>query len=63
MSKQTPDWDEMAEAMEILAQAVGAHAIIKNKFGRLRVEFPVLPNDDEHAKALYVFAELIEAVS
>lgn len=63
MTDNKLDWDEMTEAMEIMAKAVGAHVSVKNKFGRLRVEFPVLPDNEEHAKALYTFAELVEAAS
>ena len=52
---------EVIEAMETLAQAVGAHAVCKPKYNGLSVEFPKLPENDEHTKALYVFADLIEA--
>lgn len=54
---------ELVEAMETMAKAVGAHAICKDKYGRVRVEFPKLPDSEEHAKALHVFAELIEATT
>jgi len=54
------DSDDLVEAMEIMARAVGAHAICKYKCDRLRVEFPKLPDDDERTKALYVFADLVE---
>lgn len=52
--------DELVEAMEVMARAVGAHAVCKYKFDRLRVEFPKLPDNDEQTKALYAFADLIE---
>lgn len=52
--------NDLMEAMEIMARAVGAHAICKYKYDRLRVEFPKLPDDDEQTKALYVFADLVE---
>jgi hypothetical protein len=52
--------DELVEAMEVMARAVGAHAICKLKFDRIRVEFPKLPKNDEQTKALYVFADLVE---
>lgn len=52
---------EVIEAMETLAQAVGATAVCKPKYNGLSVEFPKLPENDEHTKALYVFAELVEA--
>ena len=54
------DSDSLVEALEIMAAAVGAHAICKYKYDRLRVEFPKLPDDDEQTKALYVFADLVE---
>ena len=55
--------DELIEAMETMAAAVGAHASIKDKFGSLRVEFPQLPDNDQQVRALYAFADLLEAES
>ncbi|MGJ8530512.1 hypothetical protein [Maritalea sp.] len=52
--------DDLVKVMEIMARAVGAHAICKYKYDRLRIEFPKLPDNDEQTKALYVFADLIE---
>lgn len=52
--------DDLVEAMEIIARAVGADAICKYKYDRLRIEFPKLPDNDEQTKALYVFADLVE---
>jgi len=63
MTENTHDWNALTEAMETMAKAVGAHAIPKDKYGRLCIEFPQLPASDEHTKALYVFADLIETAS
>ena len=63
MTENTPDWTALTEAMETIAKAVGAHAVLKDKYGSLRVEFPQLPERDDHIKALYVFADLIETAS
>lgn len=63
MTENTLDWNTLTEAMETMAKAVGAHAILKDKYGSLCVEFPQLPKSDEHTKALYVFADLIETAS
>ncbi|WP_170378674.1 hypothetical protein [Ruegeria atlantica] len=63
MSENTPTWDEMAEAIKTMAAAVGAHASVKNKYSALRVEFPMLPDNPDHVRALYTFAELIETES
>jgi len=63
MTENTHDWDALTEAMETMAKAVGAHAILKNKYGSLCVEFPQLPESDDHTKALYVFADLVETAS
>ncbi|PRY75421.1 hypothetical protein CLV80_1128 [Yoonia maritima] len=52
--------DDLVEAIEVMARAVGAHAICKYKFDRLRIEFPKLPDNDQQAKALYVIADLVE---
>lgn len=52
--------DELVEAVEIIALAVGAHAVCKYRYDQLRVEFPKLPDDDEQTKALYAFADLVE---
>ena len=63
MADNTSNWDALTEAMETMAKAVGAHAVLKDKYGSLCVEFPQLPASDEHTKALYVFADLIETAS
>jgi hypothetical protein len=63
MTDNTQNWDELGEAMETMAKAVGAQVVLKDKYGSLRVEFPQLPENDEHTKALYVFADLIETAS
>ncbi|MEP3294914.1 MAG: hypothetical protein ABJO27_00255 [Pseudoruegeria sp.] len=55
--------DELVEAMEVMARAVGAHAVCKRKFDQLRIEFPMLPDNDEQTKALYVFADLVETAA
>jgi len=63
MADKAQNWDQLGEAMETMAKAVGAQAVFKDKYGSLRVEFTQLPENDEHTKALYVFADLIETAS
>jgi hypothetical protein len=63
MTDRNESFNDVIEAMETLAQVVGAHAICKPKYNGLSVEFPQLPKNEEHTKALYVFAELIEATT
>ena len=52
--------DDLVEAIEVIAQAIGAHAICKYKYGQLRIEFPKLPEDQEQTKSLYALADLVE---
>lgn len=57
---QFDGWDEKAEAIETLAEAVGAHAYCSQKYKYLNVEVRQQSASKEQFLALQVVAELIE---
>ena len=56
-------WDEKAEAIETLAEAVGAHVYCSQKYKYLNIEIRKQSASKEQFLALQVVAEMIEQVT
>jgi hypothetical protein len=56
-------WDDMANAIEVLAQTCGAYVYFAQKYEYLSVEIQRPARTPEQTKALHVLIEVIEQAS
>ncbi|GFE64361.1 helix-turn-helix domain-containing protein [Litoreibacter roseus] len=56
-------WDEMASAIETLAQACGAQVYCSQKYQYLNVEVQKRANSPEKTKALHIIADIVEKLT